>query len=109
MKTYAARVDRESGRAQSLVEHAENVATLCARFAAPLHLEQTARLIALVHDMGKGTAPFQAYLTGGAPEEAHPHARRAQFLPTSAGFPEARPASAPRRSSPCAYMATMPG
>ena len=74
MKTYAARVDRESGRAQSLVEHAENVATLCARFAAPLHLEQTARLIALVHDMGKGTAPFQAYLTGGAPEEAHPHA-----------------------------------
>lgn len=56
MQPYIAHVDQKSGRTQSMTEHAENVAELSARFAAPLCLAQTARLIALVHDMGKGTS-----------------------------------------------------
>ena len=73
MQPYIAHVDQKSGRTQSMTEHAENVAELSARFAAPLCLAQTARLIALVHDMGKGTPPFQAYLTDEK-KKAHFHA-----------------------------------
>ena len=54
MKTYAANIHPESGRTQSLSKHAENVASLCVRFATSLHLAHTAQLIALIHDMGKG-------------------------------------------------------
>ena len=54
MKTYAAHIHPESGRTQSLSKHAENVASLCVRFATSLHLAHTAQLIALIHDMGKG-------------------------------------------------------
>ncbi len=74
MQLYAAHIDRESGHTQSLTEHAENVALLCARFAAPLRLAHTARLIALIHDMGKGTPPFQAHLTDDYNKKTHPHA-----------------------------------
>lgn len=74
MKPYAAHVHPESGCTQSLSKHAENVASLCVRFAAPLHLAQTARLIALIHDMGKGTSAFQTYLFSGEQKKTHPHA-----------------------------------
>lgn len=74
MQSFSAHADRISGRVQSLTEHAENVASLCARFAAPLHLAQTARLIALMHDMGKGTPLFQAYLAKDEQKKTHPHA-----------------------------------
>ena len=74
MQPYIAHVDQKSGRTQSMTEHAENVAELSARFAAPLCLAQTARLIALVHDMGKGTPPFQAYLAEDEKKKTHFHA-----------------------------------
>ena len=74
MQPYIAHVDQKSGRTQSMTEHVENVAELSARFAAPLCLAQTARLIALVHDMGKGTPPFQAYLTEDEKKKTHFHA-----------------------------------
>ena len=74
MQPYIAHVDQKSGRTQSMTEHVENVAELSARFAAPLCFAQTARLIALVHDMGKGTPPFQAYLTEDEKKKTHFHA-----------------------------------
>ncbi len=74
MYSCAAHTDPESGRIQSLAEHVGNVASLCERFAAPLHLNQTARLIAILHDMGKGTPQFQAYLTDDKSKKTHPHA-----------------------------------
>lgn len=74
MQSYAAHIHPESGRTQSLSKHAENVASLCVRFAAPLHLARTAQLIALIHDMGKGTPPFQTYLIDGEQKKTHPHA-----------------------------------
>lgn len=74
MKSYAAHVHLESGCTQSLSKHAENVASICVRFATSLHLAQTARLIALIHDMGKGTQAFQTYLFNGEQKKTHPHA-----------------------------------
>lgn len=74
MKPYAAHIHPESGRIQSLSKHAENVASLCVRFATPLHLAHIAQLIALIHDMGKGTPAFQTYLFNGEQKKTHPHA-----------------------------------
>lgn len=74
MQPYSAHIDREGGHAQSLAQHTNNVALLSAQFASSLQLAQTARLIALLHDMGKGTPPFQAYLTSNGQKKAHPHA-----------------------------------
>lgn len=73
MQPYSAHMIRTSGKTQSLREHAENVTKLCARFAAQLHLEQAARLIALLHDMGKGTPQFQRHLEEEQ-KPTHPHA-----------------------------------
>lgn len=74
MQPYAAHADQKTGRTQDLKKHAENTALLCRRFAEPLGLAQTAQLIALVHDMGKGTAAFQAYLRDDEKRKTHPHA-----------------------------------
>lgn len=98
MQSFSAHADRISGRVQSLAEHAKNVAALCTRFAAPLHLVQTARLIALIHDMGKGTPAFQTYLIDDEKKRHIPMLQRAQSSLMNAGFPGMKPASAPRRS-----------
>ena len=94
MQSFSAHADRISGRVQSLAEHAKNVAALCTRFAAPLHLVQTARLIALIHDMGKGTPAFQTYLIDDEKKRHIPMLQRAQSLLMNAGFPGMKPASA---------------
>lgn len=74
MQNCLAHVNRENGRIQTLKEHAENVAYLCGRFAAPLHLEKTAYLIGLLHDMGKATTAFQDYLHSEGKRSPHYHA-----------------------------------
>lgn len=47
---------------QTLEEHSHNVANLAAQFAAPFGCAETARLLGLVHDLGKATQEFQRYL-----------------------------------------------
>lgn len=74
-----AHIRRFDGAEQSLSEHIRNVSTLCRRFAKPLGLEKTAELIGLMHDMGKATKAFAAYLRHSftATEKLsspHPHA-----------------------------------
>lgn len=54
----------ENGRQQTLKEHCTAVSNLCAAAAHELHLDHLAQLIGLLHDFGKGTADFQAYLNG---------------------------------------------
>ena len=51
---------------QTLEEHSRNVAELTAKFAAPFGSTEAARLLGLVHDMGKATREFQGYLKRSA-------------------------------------------
>lgn len=47
---------------QSIKEHSENTAVLCAESADSIKLGALAKLIGLLHDMGKYTERFKAYL-----------------------------------------------
>lgn len=47
---------------QTLEDHSRNVANLAAKFAAPFGSSEAARLLGLVHDLGKATKEFQEYL-----------------------------------------------
>lgn len=67
-----AHLRRSDGKQQTLLEHSRTVSALCERFAQPFHLPQTAKLIGLMHDMGKATAAFQDYLMKGT-EAVHPN------------------------------------
>lgn len=49
---------------QKLREHLENVAELCAGFAAAFDSAEVGRLIGWAHDLGKSDRRFQAYLLG---------------------------------------------
>lgn len=63
MKLYAHSLKEHSVEDwQTLEEHAQNVATLAAKFAEPFGSPETARLLGLVHDIGKARASFQSYL-----------------------------------------------
>ena len=57
-----AHLRKTDGEAQPLLQHCRAVSELCARIARWLGLEQTARLIGLLHDMGKATKEFRTYL-----------------------------------------------
>lgn len=73
-----AHVRRSDHAVQSLQEHCANVARLSAERASSVGLEQTARLIGLLHDMGKATQAFKEYLLacsrGENPPSPHRHA-----------------------------------
>lgn len=51
---------------QTLQEHSASVGALCARQALVMKLENTALLIGLLHDFGKGTGAFERYLRWSA-------------------------------------------
>lgn len=67
---------RESDqKTQSLVSHGRTVSQLCERAAKPIGLPHLAALIGLLHDMGKATKAFCAYLYAALqdPNAASPH------------------------------------
>ncbi|MTJ82830.1 MAG: CRISPR-associated endonuclease Cas3'' [Telmatospirillum sp.] len=56
--------DDDRSRWQILSEHLRGAEDLAAAFARPFGVEKAARLAALLHDLGKYTAEFQARLAG---------------------------------------------
>lgn len=52
----------EDGREQSVKEHLEGVAELCGINGAKIGLNHTAELAGKLHDMGKATSEFNAYI-----------------------------------------------
>ncbi len=61
----------EDGRTQSAPEHAQNVAALCAAFAAPFGAEELGRQLGLAHDIGKYSAAFQRRILGESIQTDH--------------------------------------
>ncbi len=59
---YPARLIPETMREQSMREHSENVAEICAEKMAPIGLESLGRLTGLIHDAGKLSEDFVQYL-----------------------------------------------
>ena len=55
---------RDDGQEQDWKEHSVHVAGLCFQAAEKLRLGKMARLIGLLHDLGKGTADWMSYLRG---------------------------------------------
>lgn len=84
-----AHIREKDGSEQSLRKHSENVRGLCAGAAQKVGLARLAELIGLMHDMGKATRRFEAYLSGKLAVSPHHHAPvgaiyayRRWFLPT---------------------------
>ena len=61
-----AHIRKADGKAQPAQEHCGNVSLLAGRNAKSAGLSHLAELIGLLHDMGKLTINFKAYLLGGA-------------------------------------------
>ncbi len=64
MEAYFAHI-AEDGRKQTVLEHLEGTAELCARFARAFGAEEQGRLVGMAHDLGKTSKEFQARLQGG--------------------------------------------
>ena len=62
MEAYLAHVRRDGSAEQTVAEHLRHVGDLMAEFAAGIGLSATARLIGLLHDLGKCTQEFADYL-----------------------------------------------
>lgn len=65
---------------QSLEEHLHCVAERAAEFAVPFHGEHFARLIGLLHDLGKASEAFQKRLRGLGPKVDHSSAGARELL-----------------------------
>ena len=62
--SYLAHIAQD-GRQQTVSEHLNGTAELCADFAATFGAEDQGRLTGLAHDLGKYSAAFQRRLNGG--------------------------------------------
>ncbi len=62
---FLAHISEDGSRKQSVTEHALGTAEFSARFAKNFGMEEQGRIIGLVHDTGKCSAPFQQRLMGG--------------------------------------------
>lgn len=58
-------------RKQSVLDHLQNTAALCARFAAAFGAEEQGRLAGLAHDIGKYSEAFQRRLNGDCTSVDH--------------------------------------
>ncbi len=64
MTEYLAHIN-ENGDCQTILEHLQGTAELCAAFANSFGAEEQGKFIGLLHDIGKCSAEFQKRLQGG--------------------------------------------
>ncbi len=57
-RLYKAHINEETGMVQTVKEHSENTARLCAQFAVP-QLKDLMYVLGLLHDIGKYQPSFQ--------------------------------------------------
>lgn len=81
---YLAHIRRDGSAEQTLPEHLGNVAELMAGFAEGSGLSATARLIGILHDLGKCTQEFADYLAY-CRQNPDDHSRRDTVDHASAG------------------------
>lgn len=62
MEEYIAHVRKSDSEKQSLKSHLESVAELAKELAAKLNLGKSGELLGLMHDFGKYSQSFQAYI-----------------------------------------------
>ena len=74
---YLAHISQD-GRRQTVLEHLDGTAELCAGFAAAFRAEDQGRLAGLTHDLGKYSAAFQRRLQGSAEHVDHATAGAAE-------------------------------
>lgn len=65
-KDYLAHISEDNMREQSLLEHLEEVGKLAEKFASAFGQGEVGRGIGNMHDVGKGSIPFQERLHGAA-------------------------------------------
>ena len=68
----------QDGRRQTVAEHLNATADLCAAFAAAFGAEEQGRLAGLTHDLGKYSAAFQRRIQGSAERVDHATAGAAE-------------------------------
>lgn len=61
----------QDGREQTILEHNNHVAALCAAFAAPFGAGELGRLLGLAHDIGKYSDAFQRRIRGAPIQTDH--------------------------------------
>lgn len=61
----------EDTREQTILEHLNRTADLCARFAAAFGAEEQGRLVGLAHDLGKYSDAFQRRIRGSTEQVNH--------------------------------------
>ena len=74
---YLAHISQD-GRRQTVLEHLDGTAELCAGFAAAFRAEDQGRLAGLAHDLGKYSAAFQRRLQGSTEHVDHATAGAAE-------------------------------
>ena len=68
----------QDGRRQTVLEHLDGTAELCAGFAAAFRAEDQGRLAGLAHDLGKYSVAFQRRLQGSTEHVDHATAGAAE-------------------------------
>ena len=72
---------------QPLRDHLHNVAALAGRFGAKFEAGQLARLAGILHDLGKYSEAFQAYITGRGQGVTHSTAGAKEVIALVPAFP----------------------